>query len=64
MDSKRMLMICDEAMRLSQEQRQDFLLAVCEGDEELLAAARRILQAIDDSGTFLKLPDPLEGDEY
>ncbi len=51
--SKQVLDLCDQALVLPREKRAAFLDAVCEEDAELRLAVDSLLQAVDDSGSFL-----------
>ncbi|NGX17230.1 hypothetical protein [Wenzhouxiangella sp. XN24] len=52
---KQMLAICDEVLALPSAERDDYLAARCAGRPALRAGVESLLQAIDDSGHFLKL---------
>jgi hypothetical protein len=57
---KRILALCDEALALPSGERAAFLARRCAGEPPALrAGVESLLQAIEDSGRFLKL----EGDE-
>ncbi len=59
--SKRVLDICDGAVLLSGDAREHYLIKACEGDREVRKQVDNLLQAIEDSGSFMQIdevPDP------
>jgi len=52
---QRMLAICDEVLALPSVERADYLARRCAGRPALRAGVESLLQAINDSGQFMKL---------
>lgn len=50
---KRALDICDQALALGAEERESFLASIDATDAELGKEVRSLLQAVEDSGSFL-----------
>lgn len=50
--SKKVLDLCDETLALAPQDRDAFLQSVSKRDNEVAAAVRLLLQAIEDSGSF------------
>ena len=57
-EKKLVLEICDEAIELKPQEREAFLDRMCGDDLALKRAAKEILQAVQDSGEFLRLHKP------
>ena len=57
-----MLDLCDLALELPQSDRSRFLTDTCEGDEALRQAVETLLKAVEDSGSFLVVDEPIEDD--
>ncbi len=55
--AKRVLDICDGAVPLSGEARERYLVKACGGNSGLREQVDELLQAIEDSGTFLQMED-------
>lgn len=53
--AKRVLDVCDGAVLLSGDAREAFLVQACAGDSELRSQADELLQAIEDSGSFMRI---------
>ena len=55
--AKQVLDLCDEALMLGPEGRERFLDIISESDSELGESVRALLQAVDDSGSFMVVDD-------
>ncbi|MEM7281499.1 MAG: hypothetical protein AAF438_07715 [Pseudomonadota bacterium] len=53
--NKRALEICDEALEIEPQGRAKFVERVCGSDKALKDSVDELLQAIEDSGRFMKL---------
>ena len=55
--AKRVLDLCDEALRRREEDRESFLTSACANDPNLGTQVRRLLRAIKDSGRFMRVEE-------
>jgi len=56
-NSKRILDICDEAVAMTEGERRAYLDRVCANDLPMRDAVCSLLQAIEDSGSFLRISE-------
>ena len=56
--SKEVLDLCDRALLVESEKREAFLKDWCSEDHELKTSVELLLQAIEDSGSFLIVDEP------
>ncbi len=60
---KQVLDLCDEVLALTVEVREVFLREIDAGDAELGEAVRSLLQAVEDSGSFMTIEaSPADGE--
>ena len=65
-EDKVILELCDDALLLTGAERAEFLASACRDNPERQAAVEAVLQAIEDSGSFLQpgaLQTPSGSDE-
>ena len=55
--AKRVLDVCDGAVLLSGDAREAFLVQACAGDSELRNQVDELLQAVEDSGSFMRIDE-------
>ena len=58
-EDRLVLELCDDALLLTGAARAQFLASACRGNPGRRAAVEAVLQAIEDSGTFLQ-PEKLQ----
>ncbi len=61
--TKEILKLCDEALAMEPKERKLFLQKCAETDRDLETSVRQLLQAVEDSGSFMvieELPDDVE----
>jgi hypothetical protein len=55
--AKQVLDLCDQALMLAPDKRAAFLDGACSDDYALRASVDSLLQAVEDSGSFLALDE-------
>lgn len=55
--AKQVLDVCDQALLLAPDKREEFLECACQGNAALKESVVLLLQAIDDSGSFLQVDE-------
>lgn len=55
--SRRVLKICDGAVLLSGDAREHYLIEACNGDGEVREQVDNLLQAVEDSGSFMQIDE-------
>jgi hypothetical protein len=58
--SKEVLDLCDQVLLIEPEKRAAFLVELCGEDHELKTSVELLLQAIEDSGSFLIVDEPAQ----
>ncbi len=60
-DAKRILELCEKALPLDEEEREVFLNTECAAEPAVRSQVCRLLQAVEDSGSFMQLEETDKG---